>query len=120
MTIPPPDRAPGSQRAALLRSARFREHDTGSHPENAGRLVAVDEALHRGGLLPGRPDVPFATASDEALARVHDPRYVGGLRDFAARGGGWLVPSAQRQISIMCTPLLPISPLPVSQNQCHS
>ena len=89
MTIPPPDRAP-LRPTALLRSPRFREHDTGGHPENAGRLVAIDAALERLGLLDGRPDLPFTMASDEALARVHDPRYVAALREFAARGGGML------------------------------
>jgi acetoin utilization deacetylase AcuC-like enzyme len=86
MTIPPPDRS----RAALFRSPRFRDHDTGSHPENAGRLIAIDEELQRLELLSDRPDVPFAPAADEELARVHDLRYVSGVRDFAERGGGWL------------------------------
>jgi acetoin utilization deacetylase AcuC-like enzyme len=86
MTIRPPDRS----RAALFRSLRFRDHDTGTHPENAGRLIAIDEELQRLELLTDRPDVPFSPASDEALARVHDPRYISGVRDFAGRGGGWL------------------------------
>jgi acetoin utilization deacetylase AcuC-like enzyme len=86
MTTPLPE--PG--RTALYRSARFRDHDTGSHPENPGRLVAIDEALTRYELLHERPDVPFAAAPDEALTRVHDPRYVAGLRAFAEDGGGWL------------------------------
>src|SRR5213596_2301179 len=88
MTAPPkPSRTP---RAALFHSLRFRDHDTGAHPENAGRLVAIDDALQRGNLLPGRPEIPFGEASDVALARVHDPRYIAGVREFAARGGGWL------------------------------
>ena len=90
MTIPPPERPPKRERTALFRSARFREHDTGGHPENAGRLVAIDDALERQHLLDDRPDIPFAAASDEALAQVHDPRYIAGVREFAARGGGWL------------------------------
>jgi acetoin utilization deacetylase AcuC-like enzyme len=86
MTTQPPE--PG--RAALFRSPRFREHDTGAHVENARRLVAIDDALERLDLLRDRPDIPFAPASEEALARVHDPRYIAGVRDFAAHGGGWL------------------------------
>ncbi len=89
MTTPPESRASAS-RAAVLRSEVFRAHDTGAHPENAGRLVAIDEALDGLDLLSDRPEVPFAAASDEALARVHDPRYIAGLREFAAQGGGWL------------------------------
>jgi acetoin utilization deacetylase AcuC-like enzyme len=86
MTTLQPD--PG--RTALYRSSVFRKHDTGAHPENAGRLAAIDDALARHDLLGGRPDIPFAAASDEDLARVHDPRYIAGLRQFAADGGGWL------------------------------
>ena len=37
-----------------------------------------------------------------------------------ARGGGLSCPSAQRQTSMTWMPLLPISPLPVAQNQCQS
>jgi acetoin utilization deacetylase AcuC-like enzyme len=81
---------PEPTRAALYRSLRFGDHDNGAHPENAGRLVAIDAALERLDLLRDRPTIPFASASEEVLARVHDPGYIAGLRDFAARGGGWL------------------------------
>ena len=90
MTTPPPEEPPGRERAALFRSVVFREHDTGGHPENAGRLVAIDDALERLHLLRDRHDIPFSAAPDDALARVHDPRYIAGVREFAARGGGWL------------------------------
>src|ERR671916_3450179 len=90
MTTPPPEESPDRERAALFRSDLFREHDTGGHPENAGRLVAVDDTLERLHLLHDRPDIPFSVAPDDALARVHDPRYIAGVREFAARGGGWL------------------------------
>jgi acetoin utilization deacetylase AcuC-like enzyme len=90
MTTRRPERGAGPERAALFRSDRFREHDTGGHPEHAGRLVAVDETLRRLDLIAGRPEIPFAEATDEQLARVHDPRYIEGLRQFAAQGGGYL------------------------------
>ena len=77
-------------RAALLRSPAFLEHDTGGHVENASRLVAIDHELERLGLLRDRPEISFTAASDDALARVHDPRYIAGVRQFAAGGGGWL------------------------------
>src|SRR5688572_2866177 len=90
MTTRPPNRQPGREGTALFRSLTFREHDTGGHPENAGRLVAIDAELERLDLIAGRPDIPFSAAPDDALARVHDPRYIAGVREFAARGGGWL------------------------------
>src|SRR5829696_8874736 len=90
MTTRPPNRQSGRERTAVFRSLTFREHDTGGHPENAGRLVAIDAALERLDLLAGRPDISFSAAPDEALARVHDPRYIAGIREFSAQGGGWL------------------------------
>jgi acetoin utilization deacetylase AcuC-like enzyme len=90
MTTRLPDQQLGRERTALFRSPTFREHDTGGHPENAGRLVAIDTALERLDLLNDRPDIPFTAATDDALARVHDPRYIAGIREFAAQGGGWL------------------------------
>ena len=90
MTTPRPEQLTVPERTALFRSPRFREHDTGGHPENAGRLVVIDEALENLDLVSGRPDIPFAAASVEKLARVHDPRYIEGLRHFAAQGGGFL------------------------------
>lgn len=77
-------------RTALLQSPRFRDHDTGSHPENAARLDAIAAALAREQAQIVRPGIPFGPASDEALMRVHDPRYVAGLRAFTEGGGGWL------------------------------
>ena len=90
MTTRPPDPRPGRERTALFRSLVFREHDTGDHPENAGRLLAVDTALERLDLLADRPEIPFDAAPDDVLARVHDPRYIAGIREFSAQGGGWL------------------------------
>jgi acetoin utilization deacetylase AcuC-like enzyme len=85
-----PETPASPRRAALYRSPRFREHDTGTHPENAGRLAAIDAELERRHLLEDRPTIPFSAATHEELARVHDPRYIAGLGDFAATGGGWL------------------------------
>jgi acetoin utilization deacetylase AcuC-like enzyme len=90
MTTRPPDQHPGRERTALFRSLAFREHDTGDHPENAGRLLAIDTALKGLGLLTGRPEIPFKVAPDDVLARVHDRRYIAGIREFSAQGGGWL------------------------------
>jgi acetoin utilization deacetylase AcuC-like enzyme len=90
MTTQPPDQQPGRERTALFRSPTFREHETGDHPENAGRLLAIDTVLERLDLLAGRPQIPFNAASDDILARIHDPRYIAGLREFSAQGGGWL------------------------------
>lgn len=82
--------SPEAGRVALLRDFRFQGHDTGGHPENARRLRAVDQELAAGDLIRNRPIVPFGPASDAALSLVHDSRYVAGVREFAAQGGGYL------------------------------
>jgi len=99
VTILPPE--PG--RTALFRSPLFREHDTGAHVENAQRLRAIDAELDRLNLARNRPEISFSPATDESLALVHDPRYIAGVRDFAARGGGWLdadTPVSPRSVEI--------------------
>jgi acetoin utilization deacetylase AcuC-like enzyme len=73
---------------AILRSARYLDHETGPHVETAARLLVIEGQLDREGLLEGRPTVPFAAASVPAVTRVHDPRYVDQLADMASRGGG--------------------------------
>ncbi len=63
------------------------EHDTGGHPENAGRILALEAALESAdwcGLE--RFDAPAATR--EQLHRVHDPRHVDAIESFCAAGGG--------------------------------
>lgn len=64
----------------------FHDHDTGPHPENSGRLAAIEEALNRD------PDLDLvvernspAEASDEAILRCHSELHLEHIE--AARGG---------------------------------
>lgn len=75
---------------ALFRSPRFLGHDTGSHPENPGRLRAIEAELTRADLLRDRPLPDFGPASREQIERIHDPYYVDQLDVAAASGGGWI------------------------------
>jgi acetoin utilization deacetylase AcuC-like enzyme len=81
---------PETRPTALLRDRRFQGHDTGGHPENAGRLRAIEQELAARDLVRDRPVVTFEPASDAALSLVHDSRYVAGVREFAAQVGGYL------------------------------
>ena len=65
------------------------EHDTGSHPENAGRLRAIEAALEAAG-WPGLERVEAPAASREQLHRVHAPEHVDAIEAFCARGGGMI------------------------------
>jgi acetoin utilization deacetylase AcuC-like enzyme len=62
-------------------------HDTGAHPENAGRLVAIEAALERAG-WPGLERVEAPAADREQLERVHAPSHVRAIEEFCANGGG--------------------------------
>ncbi len=75
---------------ALYRSPRFHGHQTGAHPENPGRLAAIERELARGDLLSGRPEIPFGPAAPDAVARVHAPAYLAALHRLTDAGGGWL------------------------------
>src|SRR5690606_25975364 len=66
------------------------DHDAGpGHPERPARLIAVEERLASLGWLGyerrAAPRVPEA-----AVAAVHPPPYLDGLRALEARGGGAL------------------------------
>jgi len=69
------------------------DHDTGrGHPERPARIGAAMggvEAAHLGDDLL-RADPRPATGAE--LARVHDPRYLAAIEEFAAAGGGDLDP----------------------------
>jgi acetoin utilization deacetylase AcuC-like enzyme len=75
---------------ALYRSPESARHDDPSHVENQRRLVAVDAALERSGLLADRPQPEFGPATFEQIARVHGPGYIEALTRAAEQGGGWI------------------------------
>ncbi len=67
---------------------RYLDHDTGQHVENKQRLLAAAEAIDRSDL-----EVEWAApapAPEAAVARIHEPAYIGSVRRLAAEGGGWL------------------------------
>ncbi len=79
-----------SQPTLLYRSPWFLVHETGSHPENAGRMRAIMAELERSGQLHERLDPEFGPASREQLELVHQPAYLDELEAAAKSGGGWI------------------------------
>lgn len=66
----------------------FLDHDTGNHPECAGRLSATWEHLESTD-LPGRCSrPPWSPATLEQLRRNHDERYISSVKEYTAGGGG--------------------------------
>ena len=64
-------------------------HDTGSHPENAGRLVAIEEAMAERDWL-GTDRVSAPPAERSWIERVHTSDYVARIERFTADGGGMI------------------------------
>jgi acetoin utilization deacetylase AcuC-like enzyme len=65
------------------------EHDTGPHPENAGRLRAIEGAIaEAGGLGLERYEAP--AADREQLERVHAPAHIDAIRELSEAGGGMI------------------------------
>jgi acetoin utilization deacetylase AcuC-like enzyme len=75
---------------ALVYSPIYLDHDTGSHPENAQRLIAILAHLDREGLLEGRRIFEPEAVPFEALAAVHDPALIEQVLEAAEAGGRWL------------------------------
>src|SRR3954447_10256246 len=77
----------------IIYSDRYLDHDTGPHPETAGRLTAIVERLDTEGLLAGRALLTPLPAPRAAITAIHDAEYVEALERFCAAGGGMLEPS---------------------------
>jgi acetoin utilization deacetylase AcuC-like enzyme len=68
----------------------FRRHDTGSHPENAGRLDAILAQIQGNGLL-GRLQNRTGRRADEAeISLVHSLDYIRYVEEAALSGQGYL------------------------------
>jgi len=79
---------------AIFYSPAFLTHHTGQiHPENAGRLTAIVNALKAAPWadhLDWREPTPADQRQvDRAIVAVHDPSYLEKMRQFAAAGGGY-------------------------------
>jgi acetoin utilization deacetylase AcuC-like enzyme len=73
----------------LLRHPSSLEHDTGGHPENARRIVAIERALSERDWLGW--DVRLSPAAEvEAIAAVHALEHVRRIEALCRRGGGMI------------------------------
>jgi acetoin utilization deacetylase AcuC-like enzyme len=80
------------QATALIWSDRFRAHETGTHPENANRLVSIWRGLEQAGIVRGggREIIEARSATVDDVARVHDRAYISRVEWTAHAGGGFL------------------------------
>src|SRR5437016_4523568 len=66
----------------------YLEHDMGhSHPESPQRLRAIVGRLEETGLLPNLVRIEPKPATDDWITRVHEHKYVKGLRQNAPQSG---------------------------------
>jgi acetoin utilization deacetylase AcuC-like enzyme len=68
----------------------FLEHDTGHHPENAGRLRSILEGLETGGVLERLQRRPAPAAEERAIGLIHDPGYIRRVEEAALTGRSYL------------------------------
>jgi acetoin utilization deacetylase AcuC-like enzyme len=64
-------------------------HDTGSHPENAERIRALERKLDEAG-WPGLEIREAPRAERAMLERAHDPGLIDGIERLCAHGGGMI------------------------------
>jgi len=67
----------------------YLQHDTGQHPESAGRLEAIMARLKETRLLDKLHQIPARPATVEEIALVHDPNYITSV-ETTTKNGGWL------------------------------
>jgi acetoin utilization deacetylase AcuC-like enzyme len=77
-------------KTGVVYSPIYLEHDTGQHPENAGRLEAIIRHLRDTGTWQKLIPVTPRAATVEELSLVHDLEHIGRIRGVAQKGGGWL------------------------------
>jgi len=77
-------------KVGLVYDPIYLKHDTGQHPENASRLVAIVSHLERTGLKKQLKSIKPRPATIEELSLAHDKRHISHVQEVAQRGGGWL------------------------------
>ena len=65
------------------------EHLTGAHPENPGRIEALESALAAAG-WPGLERRQAPRAERDQIARAHEPAHIDAIEAFCAAGGGMI------------------------------
>jgi len=66
----------------------YLQHDTGQHPENAGRLLNVINLLEKSNAMEQVIPIPPRAATVDELAKVHSKSYISQVESLARMGGG--------------------------------
>ena len=68
----------------------YLEHDTGDHPESAGRLVATMNHLTNTGLIKELTGIPAERAEQEDLERIHTHAHIENIRRLSEQGKSYI------------------------------
>ena len=74
--------------AILFMDDVFLQHETGRHPECADRLRSIHQRLETEKISERFARGTIRSATREELQRVHSPRHIDAMRQFADSGGG--------------------------------
>src|SRR4051812_36323606 len=74
----------------LYRDPLFLKHETGAHPETPNRLLAVNARLEKSALAQRCTAGVYRPLTEEAVAKVHDPKQIMRVKQIAEHGGGHL------------------------------
>lgn len=83
---------PSANSTGVVLDPLFYEHTQADHPENAQRLVAIDEELQRRGLWQALTPVKARLATLEELNWVHTQGYIDEIASISEYGGGYFNP----------------------------
>jgi acetoin utilization deacetylase AcuC-like enzyme len=79
-------------RVGFIYDPIYLKHDTGEHPENAKRLLAVMRYLERTGPWQKLVSIKPVAAGVDDITLVHERQYISYIREMAEKGGGRLDP----------------------------
>jgi acetoin utilization deacetylase AcuC-like enzyme len=74
----------------LYRDPLFVKHETGQHPETPQRLHAIVARLEKASLVQQCTAGTYRPLTEEAVAKVHDPKQIVRAKQVAEHGGGRL------------------------------
>lgn len=77
-------------RTGIIYHPRYLDHDTGYHPENGDRLIAIDRHLTETGLYKRLVRIEPRMACPEEILQVHSPQYLEHVKEACLTGQGML------------------------------
>ena len=83
---------PGHFSTGVVLDPLFFKHDMSGHPENAQRLVAINNEMEKQGIWPQLTPVATRLATNEELLLAHTQSYIDEIEILSDSGGGFYEP----------------------------